>query len=210
MERSAKFWNRVAQRYANSPVSDEASYQRKLQVTREYLKPSMKMVEFGCGTGSTALAHSDYVQHIEANDISSRMIEIAEAKRVKNGIKNVNFRVSSIEDSNIPDNSVDAVLAMSLLHLLEDKESSLGTVYKILKPGGIFVSSTPCLGDTMKFFKYIGPIGTFFGLMPLVKVFNQSELISSIIDAGFSVEYSWSPGKGKAVFIIAKKPTIAG
>ena len=62
-----------------------------------------------------------------------------------------------------------------------------------------------CIGDTMKFFKLIGPIGKFLGLMPLVNVFTMQELVDSLTDAGFAIDYQWQPGKGKAVFIVAKK-----
>lgn len=37
----------------------------------------MEVLEFGCGTGTTALAHAAYVRHILAIDIADRMIEIA-------------------------------------------------------------------------------------------------------------------------------------
>ena len=75
----------------------------------------------------------------------------------------------------------------------------------MLKPGGIFVTSTPCMGDTQKFIKVVAPIGKFFGLMPLIKVFTTKELEDSLTDAGFEIDYQWQPGKGKAVFIVAKK-----
>ena len=75
----------------------------------------------------------------------------------------------------------------------------------MLKPGGIFVTSTACLGDTMAFFKFIAPIGKFLGLMPLVQVFTSKELENSLINAGFGIDYQWQPGKGKSVFIVAKK-----
>ena len=35
MSGSTKFWDKVADRYAKSPVKDEAAYQKKLSVTRE-------------------------------------------------------------------------------------------------------------------------------------------------------------------------------
>ncbi len=57
----------------------------------------------------------------------------------------------------------------------------------------------------MKFFKVIAPIGKFFGLMPLVKVFTTKELEDCLTDAGFEIDYQWQPGKRKAVFIVAKK-----
>ena len=75
----------------------------------------------------------------------------------------------------------------------------------MLKPGGVFISSTACIGDSMKFFKVVAPIGKFLGLMPLVKVFTTRELENSLTDAGFKIDYQWRPGKNKAVFIVAKK-----
>ena len=67
MYQPSKFWDRHAERYAKSPVADEASYQKKLQVTREYLRPDMEILEFGCGTGSTAITHAPYVKHIRSD-----------------------------------------------------------------------------------------------------------------------------------------------
>jgi hypothetical protein len=75
----------------------------------------------------------------------------------------------------------------------------------MLKPGGVFVTSTMCIGDTMKFFRVIAPVGKFFGLMPLLKVFTAKELEASLTDAGFEIDYQWRPGKGKAVFIVARR-----
>lgn len=205
MEQSAKFWDKVAERYAKRPIADEAAYQKKLEVTRRYFRPNMEVLEFGCGTGSTAIAHAPYVKHIRAIDISSKMIEIAERKAAAARIDNVTFEQSTIEDIRIADQSVDAVLGLSILHLLNDKEAAIGKVHRMLKPDGIFVTSTACLGDTMKLFKYVAPLGRFFGVMPLVKVFTTKELQHSLTNAGFEIDYQWQPGKGKAVFIVAKK-----
>ncbi len=206
MREPSKFWDRIAARYARKPVADEAAYQKKLQVTREYLRPDMAVLEFGCGTGSTAIAHAPYVKHIRATDISAKMIEIAQGKAAAQNIENVTFEQADIDDLSVPDQSLDAVLGHSILHLLEDKEAVIAKVYKMLKAGGVFVTSTACLGDTMKWFKVVGPIGHFLGLIPLVKVFTVQELADSLTDAGFAIDHQWQPGKGKAVFIVAKKP----
>ena len=70
MSREARFWDRIAARYAKQPVADEAAYQKKLAKTREYFPPDMAVLEFGCGTGSTAMAHAPYVAHARATDLS--------------------------------------------------------------------------------------------------------------------------------------------
>jgi len=205
MHQSSKFWDKVADRYARKPVADEAAYQKKLRVTREYLRPDMEVLEFGCGTGSTAIAHAPYVKHIRAIDISSRMIEIARGKADAGDVENVTFEQSTIDALDVPDRTVDAVMGHSILHLLEDKNAAIAKVHRMLRPGGVFVSSTVCLGDTMKWFKIVGPIGKALGLMPLVRVFKAQELEDGLTDAGFEVDYRWQPGNGKSVFIVARK-----
>ncbi len=205
MDQSSRFWDRIAERYSKRPISDEAAYQKKLRVTREFFEPNMEVLELGCGTGSTAITHAPYVKHILAIDISSKMIEIAQGKADAKNVENVTFEHSSIDELSVPDQSLDAVLGLSILHLLDNKEDVIAKVHEVLKPGGIFVTSTACIGDTMKFFKVIAPIGKFIGLMPLVKVFTTKELEDSLTDAGFEIDYQWQPGKGKAVFIVAEK-----
>ncbi len=205
MNQSAKFWDKIAERYSKQPIADEAAYQKKLEVTRGYFRPDMEVLEFGCGTGSTAIIHAPHVNHIRAIDISANMIEIAQAKADAQNIENITFEQATIEDISVAEQSLDVVLGLSILHLLEDKEAAIAKVYKILKPGGLFVTSTACLGDTMQWFKLIAPVGRFFGLMPLVKVFTAKDLEKSLTDAGFGIDYQWQPGQGKAVFIVAKK-----
>ncbi|MEO0688531.1 MAG: class I SAM-dependent methyltransferase, partial [Cyanobacteria bacterium J06649_11] len=139
MNNSAKFWDKTAEKYSKDPIADEAAYQRKLQVTQEYFKPDMEVLEFGCGTGGTAIIHAPYVKHIRAIDFSSNMIEIAKAKAEAENIKNITFEQSNIDELNLSDGSLDVVLGMSILHLLANKEEVIRKVHRMLKPGGIFV-----------------------------------------------------------------------
>lgn len=212
MAQSIKFWDKIADRYSKQAIADEAAYQKKLQVTQGYFNPEMEVLEIGCGTGSTALIHAPYVKHIRAIDFSANMLAIAQAKADAQNIHNVTFEQTSIDELSISDQSFDMVLGMGILHLLKNKEAAIAKVYNMLKVGGLFVTNTVCLGDTMAWFKLIAPIGKFFGLFPLVRVFSVKDLEKSFADAGFEIDYQWQPGdyhwqlgKGKIVFIVAKK-----
>lgn len=203
---SSRFWDKIADRYARQPVKDEAAYEKKLQITQGYLRPDMKLLEFGCGTGTTALKHAPFVDRILAIDISARMLEIAKQKADTAGVNNVVFERAAIDDFTAPDNSFDVVLGMSILHLLADRDMAIAKVHKMLKPGGLFVSSTVCLGNTMSFFKLIGPLGHALGVLPLLRIFTTPELVNSINVNGFVIEHEWSPGTGTSVFLVARKP----
>jgi len=207
MPEPSRFWDRIAEKYAKQPVADEAAYQRKLTVTRDYLHPDMEVLEFGCGTGSTALVHAPYVKHISAIDLSAKMIEIARGKAAAAEISNVTFEQLSIDELDAPDHTYDAVLGLSILHLLRDMDGVIAKVLRMLKPGGVFVSSTVCMGDTlmMAVIGRVVPIGRLFGLLPYVSVFTPDDLEARLTGAGFEIEHRWQPGKGKAVFIVARK-----
>ncbi len=204
--RSVRFWDWIAERYAAQPIADQASYEEKLRITREYLTKESQLLEFGCGTGSTALLHAPYVDRVLATDISPKMIEIARRKASEGAVSNVQFEVTAIEDLSAREGGYDAVLGMSILHLLEQPEVAIAKVHRLLKPGGVFVSSTVCLGDGMSWFKFIGPIGYALGLLPRVRVLTAAEIVGMLKAAGFSVEHEWLPGKRKGVFVVARKP----
>lgn len=205
MDRSTRFWNRIADRYARQPIADEATYQKKLQITREYFRPDMEVLEFGCGTGSTALLHAPYVKHILATDAAPRMIEIARSKAAAQTIENVTFECAAIDAFNAASSSFDAVLGLNILHLVAERDEVICKVHRMLKPGGVFVTSTACIADMTWVFRAIVPIGRFLRVIPLVQVFTAQELESSLTSAGFSIEHLWNTGKNKALFIVAKK-----
>lgn len=204
--RAARFWNRTAHKYARTPIADEAAYQRKLELTRAELRPGARVLEFGCGTGSTALVHAPFVGEILAIDISARMIEIARGKAEAQGVTNVTFAEASLDSAGLPPASFDTVLGLSVLHLLPDWRRTLDEVFSLLKPGGVFVSSTACLADFMSFFKCIIPAGRAIGVFPHVEIFSEADLAAAIRAAGFEIETQWRPGRNTAMFVIARKP----
>ena len=205
MDRESEFWNKRADKYSKRPISDEATYEKKLEITRGYFHPDMGVLELGCGTGSTALAHAPYVKHILATDLSTRMIEIARDKAKAAGIDNVTFAAASADGLDVPGGSIDAVMGHNLLHLLEDKEQVIADVHRVLKTGGLFLTSTACIGDMRFLFRLISPVGRSRRVFPLVKVFTAAELKESHANAGFEIEHEWLPKKTAALFIICRK-----
>ncbi len=205
---SEKFWDKNAERYAKRQISDEEAYQKKLQVSREYFQPEMEVLEFGCGTGSIAIEQAAFVKNIHAIDISSKMLEIAAKKVKEKGIQNIKFEQAGIDELKCADNSLDAVMGFSILHLLENKEETITKVYKMLKPSGVFITSTVCLGDAKKWMQAIAALGKKLGLLPNVKVFTVKNLQDCLKNTGFGMEHQWQPGNGLTVFMVAKKVDI--
>lgn len=204
MKNSKEFWDKTARRYAKSPVRDEETYQKKLAITQEYFQPDWSVLEFGCGTGSTALVHAPHVKEILATDISEKMLDIAAQKAGDAGIENVRFQQGTLESLELEADSFDAVLGLNILHLLENTEAAISRVHGLLKPGGIFVSSTVLMADIMVLWRLLIPAMQVVGLAPFVNRFTRQELTAMLVSAGFSIDYEWQPNK-VSVFMVARK-----
>ena len=207
MTTSDRFWDRMAETYAKSPVGDEATYQRKLSETQSLLRPNMRILEFGCGTGTTAIHHAPHVRQIYAIDISERMLDIARRKAQEVGVDNIIFVHGTLPDPAVGSESFDAVLGLNVIHLMTNWRDVLTEVERILKPGGVFVSSAECLGHSFRrFAKLITPLGSRLGIMPDIAVMTEAELGSEISSTGLEIERQWAHGRhGITAFIIARK-----
>lgn len=203
-----RFWNYMARGYARKPVDDPDAYQYKLDVTADYLKPDDQVLEFGCGTGTTALIHAPRVSHIDAIDFSSEMIAIARGKAEEQCITNVHFETSAFEDWPLPSTKgdYDAVLGMSILHLVTDLDDTLARVHQALKPGGLFFSSTVCIGEMRGIVRLGLPVLGAIGILPKILPLTPDSLTERMTSHGFAIEHVWRPSTGAAIFIVASKP----
>ena len=204
MKSAETFLDKAAARYAKSPIRDEASYQKKLAITREYFPPDWSVLEFGCGTGGTAILHSPYVRDILATDISKNMLEIAQTKAADAGIGNIRFQQGTLDILPLAPGSFDAVLGLNILHLLEDPDAAIGRVSSLLKPGGIFVANTVLAADMKLHWRLLIPLMRALGFAPHVSRFGRDELFAMLARAGFDINYEWQPDSLSA-FIVARK-----
>ena len=204
MARSAGFWNVIAGRYARQPVADEAAYRKKLEITRSYLRPDMEVLEFGCGTGSTAIAHAPHVASILGLDYARRMVDIARGRAAAAGVANARFEVADFDVWDAGGRRFDVVMGHSILHLVPDRAAAVRKVRGLLKPGGLFVSSTACLDHVPAAGRALMRVGGAVRFLPMVQVFSEDDLVSTLTREAFAIEHRWRPGPGKAVFLVAR------
>ena len=145
------FWNKIADNYDKTEERFEHIHHTSRESAKKHLKDSDVVLDYGCGTGTTACELASHVKEIQAIDISGRMIELSKEKAVASGVENVNFAQADIFDERYSKDSFDVILAFNMLHTVPDPQSVVRRIHELLKPDGSFVSVTPCLRDKMSF-----------------------------------------------------------
>jgi len=206
--RDARFWDRTSRRYAKGAIADQAGYERTLDRTRALLGPGDRVLELGCGTGTTALQLAGDVRSYLATDVSAGMIAIAEEKRAAAPILALDFRTATAEALTSEAGPFDAVLGFNYLHLVRDLSGTLHRIHALLAAEGLFISKTPCVGDMNPIIRLVLPVMHAIGKAPYAGVFRAAELSRLIGAAGFDIlatESHATKGNDARPYIVARK-----
>ncbi|MEM7077016.1 MAG: class I SAM-dependent methyltransferase [Pseudomonadota bacterium] len=204
------FWDKTAAKYAASPIRDEESYAYKLKATQAHFEPHHQVVEIGCGTGSTALAHAAHVAHIDGVDISPNMVSIARSKADTAGVTNVRFVAAPIDEF-VPSAPYDVALAMNILHLVDDLDEVLAQVAQWLQPDGLLISSTVCMrSGWFPLLRPLLPVARWLRLAPAVAFLSRADLHAAYAEAGFTVIEEWQHWKGRVCFLVGRRTGSIG
>jgi 2-polyprenyl-3-methyl-5-hydroxy-6-metoxy-1,4-benzoquinol methylase len=205
MKPSPTFWNLIAKKYIAGDISDQATYERKLAQTQNLLQPDWTLLEVGCGSGNTALAHAPFVAKVTGIDFAHKMIAHAQAQASSRDLKNATFACKSLDDFEAGQ-TFDAVLMLSVLHLQPQWKQAIRKAYDLTSAGGVFISSTVCLKDIAPKIAKIAPLISAIPVLPSVAAFTQADLLHEMTSAGFEIEDHWQANPKDATFIVARKP----
>lgn len=211
MNKSEKFWDRTAKNFDNGESRFEPIHVKTIENSKKYLNENDTVLDYGCATGTKAFALAGHVKKIQSIDISSKMIEGAKSRAVEQNIENVDFLHATLFDERLGDESFDVVLAFNILHLLEDQKQALQRISNLLKPGGLFISNTPCLKEKMAFLNRseltFALLLMKIGLLPdMLTSFKFSDLEELIAQARLQiVEGERTYFKISGYFAVAKK-----
>jgi len=203
------FWNDLAERYAAKPVEDPNAFDRKTAITKAKMKPTDIVLDIGCGTGSLALRLAGSATEVHGLDVSSEMVRIARAKAGAANAANVHFHTGPFDETfdAFESGSLDGICAYSLLHLLDDRAEALFHIHRLLKPGGFFVSSTVCLGESWAPYRPLLAVMRWLGKAPHVAIVDKDTVAREIEEAGF-IDLAQPEVGAKPIvgFMVAIKP----
>jgi ubiquinone/menaquinone biosynthesis C-methylase UbiE len=208
MTTAPQFWNRVAERYAASTISNVEAYEHTLTRTRAHLGPGDRVLEIGCGTASTAIRLAPSVATYIATDYAAEMVRIGREKLARGGPPNLQILRAGPGDGALPDGPFDAVLAFSLLHLLPDLPAALAEMRGLLRPGGLLISKTPCLSGPWNALRPVLGVMRLAGKAPpSVRFLSPARLERAMTAAGFVlVEAADHNTRPVRRFVVAQRP----
>lgn len=151
MNKSEDFWNKASKNYDKTEKRFEYIHKKARENTKKHLKDSYIVMDYGCGTGTASCEFSSQVKEIQGIDISSEMIRRAKEKAVGSKIDNVHFEKADLFEDKFQNESFDVILAFNMLHTVPNPQNVVYRINDLLKPDGIFISVTPCLGQKMSF-----------------------------------------------------------
>jgi ubiquinone/menaquinone biosynthesis C-methylase UbiE len=201
-----KFWNLIASKYAASPITDITAYEKKIEKLKTYLSPEDHVLDIGCGTGTQCDDLASNVKQVTGIDISSKLLAIAEQRKVERKVENVEFINTNVFDERFEPGSFDVVTAFYVLHFFEDIDEGIRRIYGLLKPDGLFILETACMGDKGKIIGKLVRLAGKLGFLPLINLLTTRQLEQALGQAGFSlVEKAKFSESNDEYTLIAKK-----
>ncbi len=205
MKKSVWFWDRIARWYDKRAQKDE-DYARAVERFAKFLKADDTVLDYACGTGVVAYKIAADVKEVHGIDASSGMIDLAKERAREREVANVHFAQRTIFDEGLERESYDVILALNILHLLEDARKAVQRASELLKPGGLMVSETPCLGEAGVVLRTLLPLISKVGLLSYLRTFRISDVKDLMRDGGAQIlESEVLEGTIPSCFVVARK-----
>jgi 2-polyprenyl-3-methyl-5-hydroxy-6-metoxy-1,4-benzoquinol methylase len=187
MRKSERFWDKAAKGFDDRVNEGDEAAIILIDHTGRYLQPNDTVLDYGCATGKYAFEIAPQVKEVWGIDISSEMITAAKRNAAVRNIANVRFMQAEITDSRLEDESFNIILAYNILHLVDHPPRVVERIKELLKPDGIFISVTPCLGAGGSLLVSLIKFVSFLGITPKVHSFKPDEVETLIADAHFEI-----------------------
>ena len=200
------FWDKRSKRYDDNVKKHDSGYEKTIDRTRSLLTRSDVVLDFACASGEVSLDLAPHVEHVHGIDSSERMIELANQKARERQSGNIEFNQSDAFDHRLASNSVSAIVAFNIFHLLEDPPRVLARLNDLLATGGLLISQTPCLDERGWFFRSLISLAQKLGLAPTIRNFTIADLESLVSSSNFEILESkmWDE-KNAIQWIVARK-----
>jgi 2-polyprenyl-3-methyl-5-hydroxy-6-metoxy-1,4-benzoquinol methylase len=203
---TADFWDKRAGIYDDEIQKHEDVYDQTIARVKSLLSASDVVLDLGCASGEFSLDIAPFVQSVHGIDPSTNMIALATKKAKNRAVDNVTFAPADVFDRSLDAHRYTAVLAFSVLHLVDDMHPVLRRINDLLAARGVFVSQTPCMSERSFLFQALVGLAQRVNLAPTIRTLTFVEHEAAIAGAGFDITESevWDH-KSALEWIVARK-----
>lgn len=124
-------------RYNSKWLAGKASVRKYFfDVVVKHIKPTDKVLDFGCGPGTFSIILSSICAEVYSIDISKEFINTCKANIQAENITNVFPSVITSDKLDFEDASFDVIMMVDVIHHLDDIDFRMKEVFRLLKPNG--------------------------------------------------------------------------
>ena len=139
------------------------------------------LLEAGTGSGIFLPELSKHCEHLYTCDIHHNFDNVAKLCDAYN-IQNCHLCSQSIDNTNYPDKSFDAVVAVSVLEFVPDIQKAITEIKRILKKDGLFITICPMESSILDFF-----LSLYTRKSPKEESGDSRQIVTKILEQNFTI-----------------------
>lgn len=175
-------FDRAADFYDRTRAFPDAAMARFLDVLAMALDGCEEVLEVGVGTGRIAIPLAERGVAVRGIDVSPRMLEVLRARSDA-----VPVEVADATALPLSDDSVDAVLAVHVMHLIPAWPDAVAEAVRVLRPGGRVVLSGLDVADPLAVWR--DRLYAEAGTVPQVLGGRLAEVEAALADRGAIISH---------------------
>jgi SAM-dependent methyltransferase len=127
-----------------TPRGPLAIHEKRYRFALPYVA-GLTVLDAACGVGYGSAILAEQAERVVAVDLSEDAVAYARGRYAR---PNVEYRTADLLAPDLPDAAFDAVVSFETIEHLPDREAYLGHVTRMLRPGGVYLVSTPRVDET--------------------------------------------------------------
>ena len=157
------------------------------------LPPDSKVLDVGCGEGRHIFGILNEFENVSCYGLDQDASSLNKCKEGLEFFKELDcngtiFQQGSVYQLPYEENFFDLIICSEVLEHLEDYHAAINEIYRVLKPGGKFLTSVPSYWPE----KICWSLSSGYQNMPggHVRIFKKRQVINEIIDHGFKYDHA--------------------
>lgn len=140
-ERGAYHWQQIGYNIRKRNAFVIARYANCISLLKQHVEPGSRVLDAGCGDGVFSYLINKEGFVVDGVDYADEAVSAA--REQTQGTQDLNYHVGSVYELPFEDDSFDAAVSTEVIEHLEDRDTFLSELKRVVKPGGTIIVTTP-------------------------------------------------------------------